>query len=387
MDWAASLEVARRRAPELVARLGLSAVELLRAGPPLIELARVHPDATLLEAPEGALTGAGLQARAHPLALALRSRGLRPGVSAATALRPGLDEWVLATAIGAAGGTWMPLGPDLAPDALHALVLQAGPRFVFTGASSPAPALAAQSPGVQDWFDLAGGRGLPSLDDLEREGRVLAAGGVLLPRAVLSVSCRTRGTAGPPRVVPGVGPVSPWAALGILDALAPSRTDRLHLAMAPYRPPALAVALVHLWVGATLDLGPGEGATVAVRTPQATSALDASGLRAVVCAGGPLSADARAAFAERTRAELHLAYASAETGVCAWLGPADAAEHPLASGRALPGVELAIRDGAVCARNLPRGPWRTAGDRGALEGDLLTVWGRADRARATSSSG
>ncbi|HHO52453.1 MAG TPA: hypothetical protein ENK18_16680 [Deltaproteobacteria bacterium] len=380
MDWTTQLQQLSRLAPELITHLGVGSLRFLRGPPALIELARLHAASTLVRAPDGALTGAELVSRALPLAIALRSRGLRPGIRAITALGSCTEQWIVAAAVGAAGGTWLPVGAGLAPEVLHRLVERSGARFVFSGDSTPAaPVVAAASPGVQDWIGIDDTPGFVPLELLQDEGRaLLAAGTGLCPSLV--IECRTRGTRGAPRIVPSVGPAGLPALLGVLRILTPTAADRLHLGVPLYRPSALAIAMVFLWVGATIDTGEGQQATVAIRSADALGRLvDFGASRAMIAVGGPVPPEARAAWAARGGAPLHLAYGSAETGLCAWLRPADAAADPRATGLALPGIELAVRDEIVYARRMPAGSWLTAGDRGRLEGERLVITGRGDR--------
>lgn len=378
MDWTTQLQQLGRLAPDLLAHLGVGGLRFLRGPPPLIELARLHAEATLVRAPDGELTGAQLVGRALPLAIALRSRGLRPGVRAITALGPRTEQWIAAAAIGAAGGTWIPVGAGLSPEVLHPLVERSGARFVISGRqTASASVVAPASEGVQDWISVDEAPGLVSLQALEAEGHALVSAGSAL-RPSLVIECRTRGTLSAPRIVPSVGPASLPALLGVLRILAPTSADVLHLGVPLHWPAALSVAMVFLWVGATVDTGrQRRQATVAVRSVDALWRPDDFGAsRAIVGVGGPVAPDHRAALAARGGPPLHLAYASAETGLCAWLEPEQAAGRAAATGHALPGIGIEVRDQIVYARRLPAGPWLTAGDRGRLEGELLVVTGR-----------
>ncbi|MBZ6093491.1 amino acid adenylation domain-containing protein [Streptomyces olivaceus] len=105
---------------------------------PFEEQVRLRPDATALVGDEGTLTYGELNAEANRLAHHLAARGVGPGTRVALCMHCGFAMVVAIYAVAKAGGTYVPLDPEL-PDARIRFMLEdTGPSTVLTAGTARA---------------------------------------------------------------------------------------------------------------------------------------------------------------------------------------------------------------------------------------------------------
>ncbi|MER5554706.1 amino acid adenylation domain-containing protein [Streptomyces sp. NPDC002793] len=105
---------------------------------PFEEQVRLRPDATALIGDEGVLTYGELNAEANRLAHHLAARGVGPGTRVALCTHRGFAMVVAIYAVAKAGGTYVPLDPEL-PDARIRFMLEdTGPSTVLTAGTARA---------------------------------------------------------------------------------------------------------------------------------------------------------------------------------------------------------------------------------------------------------
>jgi amino acid adenylation domain-containing protein len=128
-------QLAERAAANATA--GPAPAGLLHSG--FLAQAELRPDAPAVIADDGALSYAGLRARARRLAAGLRAAGVRPGDRVAIALERGADQVAAALAVSLAGGAYVPVDPGLPPARIERLVALCGAAIVITREGQAAP--------------------------------------------------------------------------------------------------------------------------------------------------------------------------------------------------------------------------------------------------------
>ncbi|MFJ2511298.1 amino acid adenylation domain-containing protein [Streptomyces griseoviridis] len=103
---------------------------------PFEEQVRLRPDATALIGDEGTLTYGELNARANRLAHHLAARGVGPGTRVALCTHRGFAMVVAVYAVAKAGGTYVPLDPELPADRIRFMLQDTGPTTVLTAGTA-----------------------------------------------------------------------------------------------------------------------------------------------------------------------------------------------------------------------------------------------------------
>ncbi|MGE0717144.1 MAG: class I adenylate-forming enzyme family protein [Alphaproteobacteria bacterium] len=326
----------------------------------VLEQARLRPDATAIDAPQGVLSFAALAGAMGGVATGLRARGLRPGDTVAVVCRDPCDYLVAALGTALGGFALLALDPTWPAGTLERLVDATGAAAVVGAGRSardgPDDALRAL-----DIADLPPADPWPVRDPGgERVCQIAVSSGTTGPAKAAPVShrrllTRTRAMTGP-LGIDASHRYMPLVAMSLAIGRGPAlRTLDVggRVVIRPLTVPYEAHLAEIARLGITyLSVTPSHIHDYLEHLPaDASPALP--GVRALMVNSAALPMDVCADARARLTPNLHVTYGSNEMGYVAHAGPRELDAHPGTVGRVLPGIAVEVVDGAGAA--LPPG--------------------------------
>ena len=329
----------------------------------LAQRAQTCPDRVAVEAADGALTYAELEAEAAGAARRLAAKGVRQGTTVALALPPGLDYAVLVHALMKLGAIVYPLNTRLAEGERRAQLDRADPVLVV---SSPADAFGDTE------------ADLPLLGEHDLE----------------AIHCRilTSGTSGVPRPVGLTYGNHLWSAVGSAFNLGCQPEDRWLCCLPLYHVSGLSILMRSVIYGTTAVLQDGfdtnRVATALADQDVTIVSLVATGLqrlleadaelqrpRAVLVGGGPVPAEMLEEAGGRGATVVQTYGLTEAASQVTTLAPGEATRKLGSAGRPLLTTHLRIQDNEILVQGPTVAPGTTDEDDWLHTGDL----GRIDQ--------